>query len=63
MKNLDILPDFTPKRLEFGSVPCYQYQRSLADELAGGMDVSDPVFFLKLMHYIRELEPTIAPLR
>ncbi|MDY6912938.1 MAG: dehydrogenase E1 component subunit alpha/beta [Planctomycetota bacterium] len=63
MKNLDISPDFTPTTLQFGSVPCYRYQRNLADELAGGADCSEVVFGLRLMHYIRAFETTIAQLR
>lgn len=63
MKYLDVFPDFTPRKLEFGSIPCYQYQQSLADELNSGLDADDAVFMLKLMHYIRAFETMISQLR
>ena len=63
MRNEDILPDFTPRTLSFGTVPCYQYSGGLADELADGADLADIVFLLKLMHYVRAFETMIAQLR
>ena len=63
MRDLDILPDFTPATLKFGTVPCYGYQGGLAEELAGGMAASEAAFYLELMHYIRAFETMIAQLR
>ena len=63
MRNLDILPEFEPKTLSFGSVPCYSYQRSLADEAAAGLAPDEPIFWLRVMHCIRAFETMIAQLR
>ena len=63
MRNVDILPDFTPRTLSFATVPCFQYQGGLADELAKGAEPSEMVFLLKVMHYIRAFETLIAQLR
>ena len=63
MKSLDIFPDFTPKTVQLGSLACFKYQRGLADELSDGVQLSDMLFFLELMHYIRAFETMIAQLR
>jgi len=63
MRSLDILPDFAPRTLEFGSIPYCQYQRRLADEMAGWLSGEDAVFLLRVMHCIRAFETMITQLR
>jgi len=63
MRSVDILPDFEPRRLRFGEIPCYQYQKTAADELAAGTDASEILFLLRTMHCIRAFEETIGQLR
>ena len=63
MKDITNKPDFTKKTLTFGEVPCYQYDKSLADELKGDMTADDAMFLYKQMQYIRAFESTIIKLR
>ena len=63
MKNHDILPDFTPKTLEFGKVPCYSYQGTVAKELTVYLSPEEAIFYLKLMRQIRSFETMIIQLR
>ena len=34
MKTLTDRPDFTKRTLSFGQIPCFQYDKSLKDEIA-----------------------------
>ena len=63
MKDITNKPDFSKRTLTFGEVPCYQYDKSLADELKGGMTAEDAMFIYKQMQYIRALESVIIKLR
>jgi len=63
MKDITNKPDFTKKTLTFGEVPCYQYDKSLKDEIKGDMTAEDAMFLYKQMQYIRAFESTIIKLR
>ncbi|MBN2377091.1 MAG: dehydrogenase E1 component subunit alpha/beta [Sedimentisphaerales bacterium] len=63
MKNLIQCPDFKPKKLTFGEVPCFQYNKSLAQELKGGMTKKDAIFLYEQMLAIRAFETMIVKLR
>jgi len=56
-------PDFTPRQLTFGQVQCFGYNKSLADELAGGLAREEALFMYQLMLYNRAFEETIVRLR
>ncbi len=43
MKSITNRPDFTKRTLSLGKVPCYQYCKSLKDELKDGMTQDDAV--------------------
>jgi len=40
MKSITNKPDFTRRTLSLGKVPCYQYCKSLKDELKDGVNSS-----------------------
>ena len=63
MKCITNPPDFTPCKLSFGEVPCYQYQKTLKDELAAGLTKEDALFMHRLMLYNRAFETIIVKLR
>ncbi len=63
MRSSDILPDFTPKTFELGTIPYCQYQRTLAEELSSDLGQDDAVFLLQVMHTIRAFETMIMRLR
>ena len=63
MKNITNKPDFTRRKLTFGEVECYQYNKSLKDELTKGMTADDAMFLYKQMQYIRAFESVIIKLR
>jgi TPP-dependent pyruvate/acetoin dehydrogenase alpha subunit len=56
-------PDFSPKKLTFGQVQCFGYNKSLADELADGLAKEEAIFMYRLMLYNRAFEETIVRLR
>ena len=49
--------------LSFGQVPCYQYDRSLKDELGNNMTSDDAFFLYRQMQYVRAFESVIIKLR
>ncbi|HUT31277.1 MAG TPA: dehydrogenase E1 component subunit alpha/beta [Sedimentisphaerales bacterium] len=63
MRSVVYKPDFTPRQLTFGQVPCFAYTKSLDDELAAGLTQDDAIFMLRLMLYNRAFEETIVRLR
>lgn len=63
MKNIVNGPDFSKRMLSFGQVPCYQYDKSLKDELAGNMTSDDAFFLYRQMQYVRAFESVIIKLR
>ena len=63
MKNITNKPDFAKRMLSFGQVPCYQYDRSLKDELKQEMTAEDAIFLYRQMQYIRAFESVIIKLR
>jgi 2-oxoisovalerate dehydrogenase E1 component len=63
MKSITNRPDFTKRTLSLGKVPCYQYCKSLKDELKDGMTQDDAVFMYRQMQYIRAFESMIIKLR
>jgi 2-oxoisovalerate dehydrogenase E1 component len=56
-------PDFSPRKLTFGEVPCFTYNKSLEDELAGGLTKEDAVLMYRLVLYNRAFEEVIIRLR
>lgn len=63
MKSITNKPDFRPEILSFGEVKCYQYAKSLSDELKGGMTAEGAVFMYRQMQYVRAFESVIIKLR
>jgi len=63
MKSITNKPDFTRRTLSLGKVPCYQYCKSLKDELKDGMTQDDAVFMYRQMQYARAFESMIIKLR
>lgn len=63
MKNIVNKPDFTPRTLTFGEIKCFSYNKSLKDELKGGMSADDAIFLYRQMLYIRAFETMIIKLR
>ena len=63
-KGLVIGPDFTPRTLTFGEVPCYAYTKTLKDEIASGrLTREDALFMYRQVLYIRAFETMIIRLR
>ena len=63
MRSIVHRPDFTPRQLSFGKVPCFVYAKSLEEELAGGLSAEEAIFMYRLMLYNRAFEETIVRLR
>ncbi len=64
MKEVINPPDFRPRILEFGTVPCYQYNKTLKDELKQGvLTAEDALFMYRQMLYVRAFESVIIKLR
>jgi 2-oxoisovalerate dehydrogenase E1 component len=64
MKNLIDRPDFTPRTLSFGQIPCFRYNQILKDEIAAGrLSAADAVFMYIQMLDVRAFENTIIKLR
>ncbi len=62
-KHLDVFPKFTPAELTYAPVPVFQYQRTLADELAAGLDRAEAWGMFDCMLYIRFFEEMIVRLK
>lgn len=63
MRSILAGPDFTPRKLTFGQVGCYQYNKALKDELGAGLSAEDSVFMFEQMLTIRSFEQVIIKLR
>ena len=63
VKEIDVLPDFTPGELTFSAIPKYQHNKSLKDELAGRVSKRDCVQMLEAMLTIRAFEESIASMK
>ncbi len=64
LKELRYFPDFAPKTLTFGEVPCFRYKKSLSDEIkAGVLSRDDALFMYKQMLDVRAFEETIVKLQ
>ena len=63
MKCIVNKPDFKPRKLTFGDVKCFDYNRTLKDEIAAGMTSDEAVFMYRLMLYNRVFENIIVKLR
>jgi len=63
-RDLDVMPDFTPKTLSFGTVPCFAYKRPLADEVAKGtIDAKKALDFYRWACTVRAFEEMIASVK
>jgi len=56
-------PDFSTRQLSFGQVPCFVYNKNLADELPAGLTAEQARFMYRLMLYNRAFEETVIRLR
>jgi 2-oxoisovalerate dehydrogenase E1 component len=63
-RDTDVAPDFTPGLIEFGTIPKFTYQSSLADELANGqMSTDEARVIFETMLWIRCFEEAIADMK
>ena len=62
-KHTDVLPEFTPGSLTYEPVPVFQYQRTLAEELAAGLDHAAAWSIYDCMLYVRFFEEMIIQLK
>ncbi|HEX2952261.1 MAG TPA: dehydrogenase E1 component subunit alpha/beta, partial [Armatimonadota bacterium] len=64
MKDINVMPDFTPGTITLPTIPKYQYQRTLADELASGcLSKEDALQYLVEMQTIRSFEECIVNMK
>jgi len=64
VREIDVLPDFTPRVLEFAKIPAFQYRGTLKDELkAGTLKPQDALDMLEWMLSVRAFEEMIISLR
>ncbi|OPZ85428.1 MAG: Acetoin:2,6-dichlorophenolindophenol oxidoreductase subunit beta [bacterium ADurb.Bin429] len=64
MKEVCVLPIFTPGEITLPTIPRFQYQRTLADEVAAGTMTRDQAFtLLTLMQTIRAFEECIVDMK
>ena len=64
MKEFCVLPDFTPGEISLPSIKKFQYQRSLADEIAAGTITANQAIQLLLqMQTIRSFEECIVEMK
>lgn len=63
VKELEIVPDFTPREATFNPIPCFQYQRTLKDELDAGLSKKDVFRILETLLSIRSFEEMIVELK
>ncbi len=63
MKEVVAGPDFAPRKLSFGEIECFAYNKSLKDELKAGLSKEDAIFMYRQMLYNRVFEETIVKLR
>ena len=63
MREIVEKPDFSTRQLSFGHVPCFVYNKNLADELSAGLTAEQARFMYRLMLYNRAFEETVIRLR
>lgn len=64
VRELSVLPNFAPDIVELGRIPVFQYERTLADELADGrLSAEEAKRFLEFMMSIRAFEEMIIAVR
>ena len=63
MKSIVAKPDFTSRKLTFGQVNCFAYNKTLKDELAGGLAAEDALLIYRILLDIRSFETMIVKLR
>ena len=64
VREIPVLPDMTPRTLEFREIPAFQYNKTLKDELGEGNLTADEAFnLLEWMLSIRAFEEMILALR
>ena len=63
VKELDLIPDFTPGELTFAPIPKYQHQRNIQDELKNGLKKEDCIQLLDVMLIVRAFEESIASMK
>ena len=62
-RDIEVIPDFTPGLIEFGTIPKFVYERSLADELTGGMSRDEALNLFRTMLSIRCFEEAVADMK
>ena len=63
MKSIVAKPDFSPRKLTFGEVPCFTYNKTLKDEIAAGLTPEEALFIYRVLLDIRSFETMIIKLR
>ncbi len=63
VKELDIIPDFTPREATFNPIPCFQYQGSLKDEFGERLSREDVFCLLESVLAVRSFEEMIVELK
>ncbi len=63
VKELEIIPDFTPREATFYPIPCFQYQKTLKDELDERITKDDVIRMLETLLSIRSFEEMIVELK
>ncbi len=49
MKSIINKPDFSPRKLSFGQVDCFAYNKSLKEELAAGLTPEAAIYMYRAM--------------
>jgi len=62
-KNIDVLPEFKKGTLKLRSIPLFQYEGSLKEELDKGYSNEDALFHFKLMLLNRHFEQLIVDMK
>jgi 2-oxoisovalerate dehydrogenase E1 component len=63
VKEVDVLPDFTPGEIKLGSIPEFTYQRTLKEEMAAGLTRDQMLLMLERMETVRAFEEMIVDLK
>ncbi|UCH33191.1 MAG: dehydrogenase E1 component subunit alpha/beta [Armatimonadota bacterium] len=63
VKEVDVLPDFTPGTIELGAIREFAHDRTLADEMAAGLTREQVLLMLERMETIRAFEEMIVDLK
>lgn len=63
MRSVLAKPNFKTRKLSFGEVPCFSYEKNVKKELANGLPGEDVLFMYRQMLYVRAFESMIIKLR